>query len=297
MANVTGAGTLSGAFYHPGQRLFRGRLVVRGVHGAGGMSVVYRAERRVGWRRHQVVALKVANPRRLTAEARALAEQRIAREAVLMQLAQSERVPRPLMTFAQHGRSHLVMEFVPGWTLERLLADPLLLRRPPWPEAHVLALGAALAAVLTSLHEGQTPLLVRDLKPANLIVTHLGHVMLVDLGIACPLRRGEQVPLSVRGLGTPGYASPEQIGGDGWEDDRSDLFALGAILFRTATGRVPYDNGSWREPPAARAWNPAISSGLEDLLRRLLHPDRARRPARAAEVSDVLRALHTGRSA
>src|SRR6185437_1113172 len=130
-------GAASGAFYRPGQRLYRGRLAVRGVHGAGGMSVVYRAERRLGWRRHEVVALKVASPRRMTAAACALAEQRIAREAVLLQLVQSERVPRPLLTFSQYGRSHLAMEFVSGWTLERLLTDQASGLLPPWHEDQV----------------------------------------------------------------------------------------------------------------------------------------------------------------
>jgi serine/threonine-protein kinase len=289
MADRTGAH--SGSYYRSGERLFHGRLVVRGVHGAGGMSVVYRAERRVGWRGHQVVALKVATPRQATIEARALAEQRLAREAMLLQLVQSERVPRPLMTFPQHGRSHLVMEFVSGWTLERLLTDPSSALRPPWQEERVHSLGAALAALLTAIHEGSTPVLVRDLKPGNLIVTHPGHVMLVDFGIACRMRAGEQVPPTVRGPFTPGYAPPEQVAGSGWEDARTDLFALGAVLFRAATGRLPYLRDPWRESPSARAHNPSISVGMDDLLRRLLQPDAARRPGSAAEVSEALRAL------
>lgn len=297
MADRTGIGAYSGSFYRPGERLYHGRLIVRGVHGAGGMSVVYRAERRVGWRGHQVVALKVANPRQATPEARALAEQRIAREAMLLQMVQSERVPRPLLTFPQHGRSHLAMDFVAGWTLERLLTDPTSALRPPWPEERLLAVGGALASLLTTLHEGRTPVLVRDLKPNNLIVTHPGHLMLVDLGIACPMRAGEQVPPAVRGLGTLGYAPPEQAAGSGWEDARTDLFALGAVLFRAATGRLPYRGDPWRERPSARALNPALSADLEALLRWLLQPDADRRPTSAAEVSAALRALQSRHAA
>lgn len=291
MADHIGAGPTSGTFYRPGERLYHGRLVVRGVHGAGGMSVVYRAERRLGWRRHQVIALKVANPRNASPEAARVAEQRIAREAMLLQVVQSDRVPRSLMTFSQHGRSHLAMDFVPGWTLERLLTDPTSSLRPPWREERVLALGSALASLLISIHEGRTPVIVRDLKPGNLIVTHTGHVVLVDLGIACPLRHGEQVPLSVRGLGTPGYAPPEQVSGGGWEDARTDLFAVGAVLFRVATGRLPYQGDPWREWPSARARNPTLSAGMDSLLRRLLHPDAARRASSAAELSADIRTL------
>jgi serine/threonine-protein kinase len=145
--------------------------------------------------------------------------------------------------------------------------------------------------MLASIQEGPSPVLVRDLKPANLIITYPGHVMLVDLGIACPIRRGEQVPPSVRGLGTPGYAPPEQVSGDGWEDARTDLFALGVILFRTATGRQPFRDTLWREFRSARALNPGISPGMDELLRRLLQPDAAQRPSTAAEVSEALQML------
>ena len=297
MADRTGVGPRSGAYYHAGQRLYRGRLVVRGVHGAGGMSVVYRAERRVGWRTHQVVALKVANPRHDTSEACALAEQRIAREAVLLQLVDSERVPRPLMTFAQYGRSHLAMDFVSGWTLERFFMDPSSPLRPPWREDQVLALGSSLAGLLAALHGGRTAVLVRDLKPANLIIQQPGHVMLVDLGIACPLRAGEPVPPAVRGLGTPGYAPPEQIAASGWEDARTDLFALGAILYRACTGRLAVDLGSGRGTSPARLLNPNISVGLSDVLTRLLQPDQRLRPRSAREVGDMLLELRSLRTA
>jgi serine/threonine protein kinase len=279
------------SLYHPGQRLNHGRVVVRGLHATGGMSVVYRVDHRVGWQRYQPAVVKVAQPRTRDAHAMAVAEQRVAREAVLLRLVQHERVPRPLRAFVQDRRFHLAMELVPGWTLERLLADAGSPLRPPWPEPRVLALGCSLARLLADLHGAPTPLLVRDLKPSNLIVTSTGHVMLVDFGIACPMPRGEPVPASVRGLGTPGYAAPEQIAAEGWEDARTDLYALGVVLYRVATGHLPRHAATWLVGAGIHSCNASCSPAFARLVGTLLHVDPACRPDSAAEVTRTLERL------
>lgn len=280
------------AGYQAGDRLRHGRYVISAVHGVGGMSVVYRAERRAGWRRREDVAVKVARtwpggaPSQPDREMRA--EQRLAREAALLGMIRHWRVPRALEVFREGGRPHLVMQFVPGWTLERVLTDPEAGMRPPWPERNVVALGCALADLLVALHTGPMPILVRDLKPANLIVTHGGHVMLVDLGIACPLRRGELVPPAVRRMGTRGYAPPEQVAGTEPEDERVDLYALGAVLYRVATGWNPGRREDGCELPPARSLNPGLSPQLEGLLADLLRLDPARRMPDARLAAQAL---------
>lgn len=273
--------------YVPGMRLRNGRYHVEGRHARGGMSVVYRAAQRTGWRRRDTVALKVALPRE-TSAAQIEAEQRLAHEGILLRLVDHWRVPRALELFAEHDRLHLAMEFVPGATLERLLAPDAMGRALPWPEPRVVALGLALADLLVALHEGPAPILVRDLKPANLIVTPDGHLRLVDLGIACRLRRGQRVPPTERWLGTWGYAAPEQWQGDGDEDERADLYALGAVLYRVATGWLDTGAHDSSRLAPARELNPALSPDLEQLLASLLEPDRARRPARASDVAASL---------
>jgi serine/threonine-protein kinase len=262
--------------------------VVHGIHAAGGMSVVYRADRRVGWRRRQLVALKVAEPASDDPAARAGAERRLAHEALLLRLADHWRIPRARALFAEHGRTHLAMDFVAGRTLESLLSDPDAEACPPWPEPQVLALGGALAGLLAHLHAGPQPILVRDLKPGNLIVTPEGHVMLVDLGIACRLSRGGRVPASERSLGTRGYAAPEQYHGDGCEDEREDLYALGALLHRVATGWDPARAATSLSFPPARRLNAGLSPRLELLLADLLRTDPRERPPSAAVVGQTL---------
>jgi eukaryotic-like serine/threonine-protein kinase len=286
-----------GELYRAGQKLRRGRFLVRGVHGVGGMSVVYRAERRAGWWQREPVALKVARPREDTPDARARAEQRLAREAMFLGVVRHWRIPRPLEVFSEHGSTHLAMQFVPGWTLERLLVDGQSRARAPWPEDRVVGLGSALAQLLSVLHAGQVPLIVRDLKPVNLIVTPEGHVKLIDLGIASRLRRGQPVPPSERWLGTRGYAAPEQCRGDGWEDERVDLFALGAVLYRAATGWDPARQADPFSFPPARHLNPAVSRHLEWLLAALLSLDPDGRPPNAAAVAQELASWSTSISA
>jgi serine/threonine protein kinase len=280
-------------FYAHGDRLRGGRFVVRSLHAVGGMSAVYQAEQRTGWGRTRLVALKVAAPRSdagamtMTA-ALAAAQWRLAHEAILLRLVDHWRVPRVVGLFEERERLHLAMDFVPGRTLERLLTDASAGMRPPWPEASVVALGRALADLLAALHAGAAPVLVRDLKPGNLIVTPEGHVKLVDLGIACQLRRGERVPTSERWLGTRGYAAPEQCVGDGREDEREDLYALGAVLYRVATGWDPARAEQRFTFPPARRLNPALSPRLEALLADLLQVDAGRRPPSASFVRQAL---------
>ncbi len=285
-------GRAGGQGYRAGDRLRHGRIAVCGLIGSGGQSDVYLAERRMGWRSREPVALKVARPRSEDPRTVAQAEQRLAREVALLGLVSYWRVPRPLAAFRERGRSHLVMDYVPGRPLDEALRDGASGVSQPWPERRVIAIGLALADLLAALHDGPAPILVRDLKPGNLIVRPPGHIMLVDLGIACRLLPGERVPASVRGLFTPGYAPPEQWRGDGWEDARVDLYAMGAVLYRVATGQTPASALQRMQNPEAllpaRALNPELSPRMERLLADLLALDPAERPASAEAVGRTL---------
>jgi serine/threonine protein kinase len=258
------------------------------------MSLVYRAEQRSVWHPRRSVALKIAAPRFADPASLVEAEQRLAHEAILLRLIDHWRVPRALALFEEYSRLHLAMDFVPGATLDCLLSDPVAGAPAPWLEPSVIALGYALADLLAYLHAGPAPILVRDLKPSNLIVTPAGHLMLIDLGIACWVPRGQRVPSAERRLGTPGYAAPEQYAGDGCEDEREDLYALGAVLYRVATGQTPPGAvARLRDPDSllpARTLNPTVSPRLDTLLAQLLAVQPAHRPPSAADVAGMLAA-------
>ena len=135
--------------------------------------------------------------------------------------------------FAEGDAACLVMEYVPGKTLaDRLERAPL--RRLPPDEA--LALTRTLGDVLSYLHSRQPPVIFRDLKPANIILTPEGRLKLVDFGIARFFKPGQTHDTAA--FGTPGYAAPEQYGTD-QTVPQSDIYSLGIVLHEMLTGEEP----------------------------------------------------------
>jgi serine/threonine protein kinase len=204
------AGTLVGP-YRVGRRI-----------GQGGFGAVYEAEEAGGG--GPPVALKVSfDPE---------AAHDLQREFGLLRHMRHDHLPRYLDMFLVDGHGHLVMELIPGQSLQQVLAA----RGGPLPEAQVLAYALQLCQVLTALHTNQPPIVHRDIKPANVRITPDGRIVLVDFGLV--KRAGEQTVASARGVGTVQYAPFEQFGG-GSTDERSDQFSLAATLYHLFTGHEP----------------------------------------------------------
>jgi serine/threonine-protein kinase len=194
------------------------------------------------------------------------------------------------------GQPYYVMEFVDGSTVEDVLA-----RQPVFEEADAVRIALAVAEALQYLHDHG--LLHRDIKPANVILTSAGGVKLADLGLAWSSGDDELAAAEEgKAIGTPEYISPEQVNGHVEPDIRSDLYSLGAMLYRMATGRLPFAGATAREvmrkhadrttplvPP--QEVNPAISSGLNELVLKLLARDRDQRYRDPAELVAALQAL------
>jgi serine/threonine protein kinase/tetratricopeptide (TPR) repeat protein len=204
--------------------------------GAGGMGEVYRArDSRLG----REVAVKVI-PAHLANAADALA--RFEREARAVAALSHPNI----LAIHDYGRegsvSYAVMELLQGETLRDRLADSALPARKAVEYAQQIARGLAAAHDRGIVH--------RDLKPENVFLTRDGLVKILDFGLASPTPSSTETPIS-RGVvtetgtvvGTPGYMSPEQIRGKE-VDARSDLFALGAILFEMLTGRRAFSKES-----------------------------------------------------
>lgn len=219
----------------PGTRLGTYEIVV--PLGAGGMGEVYRArDLRLG----REVALKVLPPA-VAADAGRLA--RFEREARAVASLNHPNIV-VLYTVEDEGDVRfLTMELVEGQGLDRHVTTGGL------PLARVLEIGIALCEALTAAHE--KGVVHRDLKPANVMLTREGRVKVLDFGLA-KLAEAESglestqaptlaAPLSSAGLvvGTVPYMSPEQIRGEA-VDGRSDLFALGVILYELSAGRRPF---------------------------------------------------------
>jgi serine/threonine protein kinase/tetratricopeptide (TPR) repeat protein len=188
----------------------------------------------------------------------------------------------------------LVMEFVPGGTLESRL------REGPLPLVQIQSLGAAVADALEDAH--RHGVLHRDLKPGNVALTTDGRPKILDFGLAL-LVSGDAVTgrLTRAGnvMGSLAYMAPEQLAGEE-EDPRTDIYALGVTLFELATGQRPFAQDRpqalmfaiFNTPaPSLRSLRPEATDDIDRLIASCLEKDRARRPASAAAVAETLRRL------
>jgi WD40 repeat protein/ribosomal protein L40E len=202
--------------HDPGQRI--GDYDILGIIGYGAFGAVYKAQ--VVRMPSVKVALKESfDPQSI----RAFTE-----EFDLLAKLQHPNLPRYFDAFEADENGYLVMEFVPGQSLEQVLQR----QRGPLAEPQVLGYAIQLCDVLGYLHQ-QTPTIIhRDVKPANIRVTPAGLIKLVDFGL---LKQGEEATRhSRRGL-TPAYAPPEQWGDGTGTSPRSDLYSLGATLYHLLT--------------------------------------------------------------
>jgi serine/threonine protein kinase len=190
---------------------------------------------------------------------------------------------------------YIVMEFVPGRSLDKLLSE----------EARKLRLGTALqlgreiAEALDCAHA--LGVVHRDLKPANILITEEGHAKIADFGVA-KLNLANHT-LAGRALGTPAYMSPEQLNGDP-VDGRSDLFSLGVILYTMATGHRPFQGNSAltvsfkvvnREPVPATVLESNLPEGFDYIVDKAMAKDSGQRYQRGMDMAFDLDDLRDGR--
>ncbi|PLS78492.1 MAG: hypothetical protein CYG59_18475 [Chloroflexi bacterium] len=233
--------------------LLAGRYRMGRLLGSGGFGAVYLA---TDERLHRAVAIKVCSTQRLPPHEAAEAAQLFQSEALTL-----ARLRHPGLTaiwdyFSEGTDWYLVMEYVPGETLRDLL------RRTggPLPQAEAIDYARQLCSVLGYLHRQQPPVVFRDLKPANVMVTPNGQLKLIDFGIARLFSPGKLADTSQ--FGTPGYAPPEQYGGQ--TEPRSDMYSLGVVLHQMLTGHNP-STTPFALPPIS-ALNPTVTGALETLV-------------------------------
>jgi serine/threonine protein kinase len=173
---------------------------------------------------------------------------------------------------------YLIMRYIPGQTLENYL------QKAPGgylKEKEVIHIGIGLAGVLQTLHTSDPPVIFRDVKPANIMITPDHKFCLIDFGIArnfTPGKKKDTIP-----LGSPGFAPPEQYG-HSQTDQRADIYSLGATLRTLLTGRDPLElrNGEASHNPHAP------SRKLDELLDEMLSVEIDQRPADISQAQKRL---------
>jgi WD40 repeat protein/serine/threonine protein kinase len=259
------------------------------VLGAGGMGVVYKAE---DPQLQRLVALKAMLPH-LSAPA---ARQRFLGEARSVAALKHDHVVTVYQVGEDRGVPYLAMEFLEGEPLDQRLG-----REGQLPAAEVVRLGREVAEALAAAHE--RGLVHRDIKPANLwLEGRRGRVKVLDFGLARPTDDSQHLTQTGAIVGTPAYMAPEQANGQG-TDARSDLFSLGCVLYRLATGRPAFQGNdtistllavATQQPPVPGELNPGLPQPLSDLIVRLLAKRPADRPPSARAVADALATLEGG---
>jgi serine/threonine protein kinase len=245
--------------------------------GTGGFGAVYRAEDQDLGRR--LVAVKEMSQYNLDSQAIAEATRAFKQEALLLADLMHEHLPRIYDHFTEGGRWYLVMDYIRGETLETYLAHA---RGNRLPLNEALDIALQLCTVLNYLHTRQPPIIFRDLKPSNVILTPEKRVFLIDFGIARHFKPGQAKDTIA--FGSPGYAPPEQYGKT-QTTPRADIYSLGAIIHQMLSGADPSLLPFRFAPLTLNA--PA----LQQLLQRMLELDENNRPASLTAVIQELQQI------
>lgn len=175
---------------------------------------------------------------------------------------------------------YIIEDYIEGETLSAILEN-----NGAQPQELVIEWAMQICEALEYLHTRKPPIIYRDMKPANVMLKPDGSIKVIDFGIAREYK--DQSLADTVSLGTKGYAAPEQFGGKGQTDARTDIYCLGVTLYHLLTGQNPC------EPPyeiyPIRHWNPQLSAGLEAIIQKCtqLNPD-----DRYQSCAELLYALH-----
>lgn len=153
----------------------------------------------------------------------------------------------------------IVMDYIEGKPLSEALN-----REGAQPQEKVIEWAKQICDVLGYLHSRVPPIIYRDMKPSNVMLKPDGDIMIIDFGTAREYKSASIADTTC--LGTQGYAAPEQFGGQGQTDARTDIYCLGATLYHLITGHNPCLPPYEMYP--IRQWNPTLSSGLEEIILR-----------------------------
>ena len=260
--------------------LVDGKYKVLSEIGHGGMSVVYLA---IVERANQTWAIKEVRKNGATKDD--IVQQGLVAEMNILKRLNHPHLPR-IIDIIDHEDSFLiVMDYIEGIDLDKKL------REGPQKWSDVVEWGKQLCDVFAYLHSRKPPIIYRDMKPGNVKLKPNGDVVLFDFGTAREYK-SQKAGDDTTCLGTRGYAAPEQYGGMGQTDARSDIYCLGATMFHLVTGRLPGGPPDYNIPPIRSIcpWLPRTGKegncvrGLEKIIMKCVEPSPANRYQNCAEL-------------
>ncbi|MCM1115503.1 MAG: serine/threonine protein kinase [Clostridium sp.] len=252
-----------------------GKYEILKLVGKGGMSKVYLA---MDKRLNKQWAVKEIEKKARDKNNAVVIQSAIA-EANMIKRLDHPTLPRIVDIIDNGNVIYIIMDYIEGESLNKVLE-----RDGAQPQEQVIEWAKDLCEVLDYLHTREPAIIYRDMKPANVMLKPDGSLKLIDFGIAREFK--EQNIEDTVSLGTKGYAAPEQFGGKGQTDARTDIYCLGVTLYHLVTGQNPC------EPPyelyPIRHWDPTLSSGLEAIIQKCTQLNPADRYQSCAELMYAL---------
>lgn len=254
--------------------LIDGKYKILNEIGRGGMSTVYLA---INEKANKPWAVKEVRKNGISN--RELVKQSLMVEINLLKKLKHKGLPSIVDIIDQQDNYLIVMDYIEGITLENIMQEEGV-----QPQEKVVDWAIQLCDVLQYLHTRKPAIIYRDMKPSNIMLRSDGSVVLIDFGTAREFK--ERHVADTTCLGTQGYAAPEQFGGMGQTDERTDIYSLGATMYRLVTGHNP------SEPPyemyPITHWNPRLSTGLEGIIAKCTSKDPKSRYQSVQEVRYAL---------
>ena len=254
--------------------------------GKGGMAFVFKAYSI----EHDVeCALKEMQDQYLDPESKDKITAQFMNEATTLKKLDHPGVPYVLETFESEGKHYLAMEYVAGDTLEDFVVNsPALLTLD-----QVLGLVWQITDILKYLHNLPEPVILRDLKPSNIMLNKDGKIKIIDFGIAKVFEQGNasRTMAKIKGSGSSGFAPPEQYGAGG-TDKRSDIYAFGVTIYYLLTGQILPDSvdrilsGGKLEP--VKDVNPTAGNEIQAMIEKMVQLKPADRFQNVEEVIEYL---------
>ena len=254
--------------------IFDGKYKILNKVGQGGMSVVYLAMNEKANKQWAIKEVRKDGIKDFE-----IVKQGLVAETDILKKLSHPSLPSIIDVIDCDDSFVIIMDYIEGNSLNKALDE-----FGAQPQEYVIEWAKQLCDVLGYLHSRTPAIIYRDMKPANVMLKPDGNVTLIDFGTAREFKEKNLADTTC--LGTVGYAAPEQFGGMGQTDARTDIYCLGATLYHLVTGKNPC------EPPyeilPIRSINPALSSGLEKIILKCTQRDPNDRYQSAAELMYAL---------